>query len=554
MPFWLAYSNGANSIEADVYLLRDTLFVTHAREEIVPGRTLRSLYLDELDRLARRGTLRDVQLLIDVKSEAYATLDRLVGEIGEYPALTGSGKVGFVVSGNRPAPADYGNYPDHIAFDHQNLDDLDAVDLDRVAMISRSFTDYSHWNGYGRLTAGDLAKVEDVLQRAAATGKPFRFWATPDTKTGWATFAALGVGYVNTDRPAAARAFLDRLRQDTYAAADPVEVYAPANDFVDGQRPRNVILMIGDGNGLAQISAARNANGGQLNLTGVRHIGLVGTASADDPVTDSAAGGTAMATGTKTNNRAIGVDPAGEPLTSLAARLGAAGYVTGIITTDGIDGATPSAFYAHTPERDDSETIIGDLVTSNLDFFIAGGRGKEARIAERFATTELAGFTLTNGPVAVYNGESKMPSVRDGRGAFLAGSLDTVLHALGSQDRPFFLLVEGAQIDSGGHANDLETVITEMLDFDGAVGRALRFVDDERETLVVVTADHETGGLGVATAAPDGGVRGEFLSVDHTGSLVPLFSYGPGAETFTGVMENTAVCERILDALGQNDN
>ncbi|PPK87655.1 alkaline phosphatase [Neolewinella xylanilytica] len=549
VPFWHAYGNGAESIEVDLYLERDTLFATHSRAEIASGATFSALYLEELDRLAERVALRPVQLLIDLKSEAYETLDEVVAAIQRYPKLTESGQVTFVISGNRPEAADYGNYPDFIYFDHQRLDDLGEIDLDKVALISQSFRDYSVWNGYGRITSGDGARVQQVLATVAPTGKPFRFWATPDTKTAWAYFAGLGVGYINTDRPAPARAFLDQLPQRTYRLEQESPVYEPSNNFDPNARARNVILLIGDGNGLSQISAARVANGGDLSLTRIKHVGLVSTTAADDAVTDSAAGGTAMATGEKTNNRSIGVDTAGGDLPTLVELLGREGYTTGIITTDGIDGATPSAFYAHTAERDDSDKIIADLVASDLDFFIAGGAAKADRIAERYQSRSLEDIGNLDRPTAIYHGAGKMPSVEDGRGDFLPASVDTALSVLGRTDRPFFLLVEGAQIDSGGHANDITTVVTEMLDFDRAVARALRFADTDRETLVIVTADHETGGLGVATGTTNGSVRADFLSVDHTGTLVPLFAYGPGAAAFTGVFENTEVFHRIMAAL-----
>ena len=550
VPFWQAYSSGAASIEVDLVLRNDTLYAAHGAGDINPRMTFRGDYLDPIAQLAERGRLRTLQLLIDLKTEAYATLGQVVSAIEEYPLLTENTGVTFVISGNRPTPEDYGDYPAFIQFDHQRLDDLDRVDLDRVAMISQSFVPYSVWNGYGRMTAPDQARVDSVLQLAAATGKPFRFWATPDTKTAWARFAGMGVGYINTDKPAAARAFLERLDESTYTVEDPTEVYVPAYEFAAGQPPKNVILMIGDGNGLAQISAARLANGGQLTLTNLRHVGLMNTTSADDPVTDSAAAGTAMATGQKSNNRAIGVDTAGRALPTVVEILSERNFLTGIVTTDAIYGATPSAFYAHTPERDDTDGIVSDLVDSDLSFFIAGGESQQETIGDRFtAATSLEAFTDLKQPTAVYHGAEKMPTVRNGREDFLPRSIGKALSVLEKEANPFFLLVEGAQIDNGGHANDIATVVTEMLDFDLAVAEALRFADRDGETLVIITADHETGGLGVAGGTHEGTVRADFLSVDHTGILVPVFAYGPGADRFTGVFDNTAIHRKILAAL-----
>ena len=550
VPFWYAYSGGASSIEVDLYLQNDTLFVTHSENKVRSDKTFTNTYLDQLDRLAQEGRLSPVQLLIDVKSAAYETLTRIVATLEDYPLLVGEGKVSFIISGNRPQADDYSTYPAFISFDHQSLSDLDELDLTKVAMISQSFTAYSRWNGYGRMTATDLAKVESALQKGQKTGKPFRFWATPDTKTAWACFAHLGVDYINTDKPAAARVFLDHLADNTYTALRKITPYVPQNAENVTEKPRNIILMIGDGNGLAQISAARIANQGELSLTAIKDIGLVNTSSADDQVTDSAAGATAMATGVKTNNRAIGVDSSGQSVRSLIEILSEKGYNTGIITTDAIDGATTAAFYAHTTERDDSDGIIHDLVRSPLTFFIAGGEAKEPAIRETFVSTTLDQFSSLEYPTAIYNGANKMPTMEEGRGDFLPMSVCKALTILGEQEAPFFLLVAGAQIDNGGHANSISTIIAELMDFDQAVSQSLSFADSEGETLVIVTADHETGGLGIAGGNNKGQVRADFLSVDHSGILVPLFAFGPQANAFTGVFDNMEIFHRIIAVLG----
>ncbi len=550
VPFWYAYSGGVSSIEVDLYLKNDTLYVTHSKNEIRSDKTFLNTYLDQLDLLAQEGRLSPIQLLIDVKSAAYETLDRIVAALEDYPLLVTEGKVSFVISGNRPQASDYSAFPAFIYFDHQSLSDLDELDITKVAMISQDFTAYSRWNGYGRMTATDLAKVKSALQKGHKTGKPFRFWATPDTKTAWACFAHLGVDYINTDKPAAARVFLDQLADNTYTAPGKIMPYIPQNAVNATEKPRNIILMIGDGNGLAQISAARIANQGELSLTAIKNIGLVNTSSADDQITDSAAGATAMATGVKTNNRAIGVDPNGQSVRSIIEILSEKGYNTGIITTDAIDGATTAAFYAHTTERDDSDGIIHDLVQSPLTFFIAGGEAKESAIRKTFVSTTLDQFHSLEYPKAVYNGANKMPTMEDGRGDFLPMSVRRALTILGEQEAPFFLLVEGAQIDNGGHANSISTIITEMMDFDQAVGQSLGFADIEGETLVIITADHETGGLGIAGGNNKGEVRADFLSVDHSGILVPLFAYGPQADKFTGVFDNTEVFHKIIAVLG----
>ncbi|MBO0321648.1 alkaline phosphatase [Muricauda sp. CAU 1633] len=550
LPFWYAYSNGAASIEADVFLKNNELFVTHSEDEIVPDRTFQRLYLDRLQDLYQSGELREIQLLVDIKSDAYQTLEKLVEVLKQYPSLLESEKVRFVISGNRPKPGEYDNYPDFIWFDHQNLDELNTISLEKVALVSVSYKDYSVWNGYGRMTASDFDKVKFVIEKAKKSGKPFRFWATPDTKTAWARLAKLGVDYINTDEPALAKQYLDKLDENTFKKENPVVVYQPKYGYDPNAAPKNVILMIGDGNGLAQISAAMIANQGNLTLAGIKNIGLVKTASYDDLITDSAAGATAMATGTKTNNRAIGVDQNGKALTNLVDLVSEKGFNTAIVTTDAIYGATPSSFYAHRVARDDTDGLVEDLKQSKLDFFISGGQNQENAIKDVFATQKMDVFETFQQPTAIYLGENKVPSVQNGRKNAFPNAVKKALEVLNTKEEPFFLMVEGAQIDNGGHSNSTSDIVEEMLDFDQAIAEALQFADTHQNTLVVITADHETSGFGiVAGNVNEGIVQGDFLTVDHTGIMVPLFAYGPQSQHFGGVYENTEVFQKILKAV-----
>lgn len=550
LPFWYAYSNGAASIEADVFLKDNELFVTHSEDEIVQNHTLQKLYLDRLQSLLQSGELRELQLLIDVKSGAEETLKKLVEVLNGYPQLLESRKVQFVISGNRPKPDAYKNYPDFIGFDHQNLDELSAISLEKVALVSVSYKDYSVWNGYGRMTAPDLEKVKTAIEKAKKLGKSFRFWATPDTKTAWARLAKLGVDYINTDEPALAKQYLDRLDKNTFKKESPVAVYQPKYEYDSNAKPKNIILMIGDGNGLAQISAAMIANQGSLTMAEIKNIGLVKTASYDDLITDSAAGATAMATGTKTNNRAIGVDPNGKALTNLFDVTSEHGFNTAIVTTDAIYGATPSSFYAHRVERDDTEGLVEDLKQSKLDFFISGGQNQEGSIKDAFTTQSMESFESFQEPTAIYLGENKVPSVQNGRKDAFPNAVKKALEVLNTKEEPFFLMVEGAQIDNGGHSNSTSDIVEEMLDFDQAIAEALRFADANQNTLVVITADHETSGFGIVGGnQSEGMVQGDFLTVDHTGIMVPLFAYGPQSQNFGGIYENTEIFEKIVKAI-----
>ncbi|TRZ44500.1 alkaline phosphatase [Robertkochia solimangrovi] len=549
-PFWYAYTAGAGSIEADVILKEGTLFVAHSIDEISSENTFERLYLKPLQQLAGNGELRSLQLLVDIKTAAEETLQAVVASIYNYPTLLNAGKVSFVISGNRPDQATYADYPNFISFDLQDPDGLETVDRSKIAMVSLNYKDYSVWNGYGRMVKNDLEKVTEVVEKVHNAGIPIRFWGTPDTKTAWSSFAKLGIDLINTDKPAVAVQYLSKLIERTYTRTEPIPVYIPEYKHKADRRPDNIIVMIGDGNGLAQISSAMIANRGSLSLLNLRDIGFLKTASYDNLNTDSAAGATAIATGHKTNNRAIGVDPKGRLLEDLIEITTGKGFNTGIVTTDAIFGATPSAFFAHRKERDDTKGLTSDLVDSDLGFFIAGGKQEVEAIAKRFTTVTLEDLKFGS---AVYLGENKAPSVKEGRGNVFPDAVKQALKTLKNAKKPFFLMIEGAQIDNGGHSNDIEKIVEEMLDFDQAVAEVLEFIDRNPNTLVIITADHETSGLGIAGGdLSEGTIQADFLTIDHTGIMVPIFAYGPGSSEFRGVYENNEVFDRIINTLKLN--
>ncbi|MCC5936178.1 MAG: alkaline phosphatase [Lunatimonas sp.] len=565
-PFWEAYANGLESIEADVILLDGKLYVAHEKESISTERTLQSLYLEPIRQAytLQIQNRKPFQLLIDIKTEAYSTLEKISEQLEQYPELFGGNgttpMVTAVISGNRPKPEDYRNYPDHILFDYQSITDTANLPLEKIALFSLSFRSFSDWNGKGRLIDEHEERLKKAIAVAHSFGKPFRFWATPDSKTAWKALKELGVDYINTDMPYQAREYLSTLEDRLYISPNVRAIYKPtfANDGI--QAPvKNIILLIGDGFGLAQFAAALYANQNQLSLATMQHLGLIKTQSSDDFTTDSAAAGTAIATGQKVKNRSVGALPDGSPAQNLPEYLQQYRFQTGIVTTDNLTGATPGAFYAHRTERDLIQEIASDLSKSPLNLFIGGGKNDFIRYGNsELENLEQAGFQLVHSlnELADYTGERvgyfasnhSLPKVAQGRKGFLKNALSASLSHFSQKDAPFFLMVEGAYIDSGGHANHAETVVEEGIDFDEAVAEALRFADENGETLVIVTADHETGGI----TLPQGNIqRGqvelEFSTQDHTGIPVPVFAYGPHANSFQGVYENTAIFHKILE-------
>ena len=330
-------------------------------------------------------------------------------------------------------------------------------------------------------------------------------------------------------------------------------------------KPKNIILLIGDGMGVTQVFSGITANGGALNLMNMKQIGFSKTQSADKYITDSAAGGTALACGVKTYNGAIGVDKDGNKATSILELGEQNGKATGLVSTSAITHATPASFIAHVASRSSYEDIALDFLKTEVDVFIGGGmKHFSDRQDGKNLITELEAKNYR-----VFNNLEEAASVNSGNLAVLTApehndvatkrplkldlATEKAITVLDNNKgkKGFFLMVEGSQIDWGGHQNDAGYVVTEMLDFDRAIAKALEFAVKDRNTLVIVTADHETGGMSlVGGDIKKGSVKTNFGSSDHTAVMVPVFAFGPGAQEFQGIYENVEVFNKMKSLFG----
>jgi alkaline phosphatase len=311
--------------------------------------------------------------------------------------------------------------------------------------------------------------------------------------------------------------------------------------------------------GVAQVFAGATANKGNLYLNNFKHVGFSRTQSANRYVTDSAAGGTALAIGHKTNNSTIGMDAEGNTVSSIIKLAKENNLATGIVVTTSILDATPAAFAAHQITREMIPEIAADFVNADLDIFIGGGiehfnNREDGRnlldelTAKGYQVVETLPevVKINKGKLAGFIKESRV----DNRGEQLKQTTAVALDILDEHKKGFFLMVEASEIDGGGHDNDMKYTVEEMLDFDKAIGKVLEFAAKDGETLVVVTADHETGGLTlVGGDLKTGEVRGRFTTKGHTGIMVPVFAYGPGAEYFAGIDENTSFFDKFVKVL-----
>ncbi len=346
------------------------------------------------------------------------------------------------------------------------------------------------------------------------------------------------------------------------------KVINPALEIGDFQRPKNIVLMIGDGMGLGQITAGMYANGNKIHLEKFPVIGLQKTYSYNDLITDSAAGATAMACGVKTYNSALGVDKDTLPVKSILEEASEKGWATGLVATSTIVHATPAAFIAHQPLRSMYEYIAKDLLKAEVDLFIGGGKkffdSQRLDGVSLIPQLEKKGYTIfddfqmdLNGVIFSPNrkiahftaNDSPMPKL-SGRDYLPLASKLAVSFLRKRSKNGFFLMIEGSQIDWGGHANNPNYIITEVTDFNEAVGKVLNFAQKDKETLVIVTSDHETGGFAINPRSKMDSIVGAFTSTFHTGTMIPVFAYGPGAELFAGIYENTEIYHKMRKALG----
>lgn len=334
-----------------------------------------------------------------------------------------------------------------------------------------------------------------------------------------------------------------------------------------GKKVKNVILMIGDGMSLMHVYTAWAANRGKLWLENAQATGLSKTWAVKKLVTDSGSGGTSLATGVKTVYHAVGVDPEGKPLTSLVDVAKELGKDAGMAVTCRLWDATPCDFCCHNIDRDKEEELVGDYPTSGVDFVFGGGAQKFTNRKDGrdiFKELQKKGYHVsrTLDDFFAYDKNSRIFAVPydkdtplpDERGDLLARASMKGISLMNQNKNGFFMMIEGSQLDDYGHFNQLDLLMKETLDFDQTVGEVMKWAAKDGETLVVVTADHETGGLTLVNGnKEEGRVECCFSSKDHTGAMVPVYAFGPGAENFTGIFENTDVFKKIKKLMTEGE-
>ncbi len=380
--------------------------------------------------------------------------------------------------------------------------------------------------------------------------------------------------------------------------------------FAKNTKAKYVFYFIGDGMGFSHISIAeayqahlQGKNGSTpLSFTQFPVMGMATTYSASNMVTCSSAAGTALSTGYKTNNGFLGVLPDSSKVESISYKIHKAGYKVGITTTVSLDHATPGAFYANSTSRDNYYEISQQLPSSQFEFFGGGGfispNGKDKNLTSSYDNVEEMGYIIASGiddyKAKKQEGKKMVLLQKEGKeshelkyaidmkeGDMKLSDIVSAATDFLNNKKGFFLMAEGGKIDWGGHANDAKTTIMEVIDFSNAITVAYNFyLEHPDETLIVVTADHETGGFSMArekgyqvyldelkelSGSKDFNkdedyskkvdlatekARLSWTTKSHSGVAVPVFAIGQGSNLFSGRMDNTEIPKKICTAMG----
>ena len=321
---------------------------------------------------------------------------------------------------------------------------------------------------------------------------------------------------------------------------------------------RNIILMIGDGMGIGQITAAEIKNGEEeLVITSLPYQSLVTTYSISGYVTDSAASATALATGYKTMNGMISMTRDGKKPETVVEAAEADGMSTGIVTNTRVTHATPACFMAHIDSRNKEFEIADQILISGVDVVLGGG---SAYFDSSDPSTACYTLVTTTADLLEFKSGKLLGLFSDGYMSYdisrdpevepsLSEMTEKTIHLLSDDPDGFFLMVEGGRIDHACHANDLDNTVRETLSFDLAVLEALEYASKRNDTLVIVTADHETGGLSIVGGYPNGEAQYNWICDDHTGNMVPVYAYGPRAKEVLAFTDNTDIGDFIISLI-----
>jgi alkaline phosphatase len=330
--------------------------------------------------------------------------------------------------------------------------------------------------------------------------------------------------------------------------------------------PKHIILLIGDGFALSQASASVTWQRNQSWLENFDIVGFHKAYASNDLITDSAAGATAFSTGQKTRNSYIGIDSLGKPLETIIEWAEKSGFATGMLVTSSVTHATPAAFAAHSESRAFYEEIAQSMLQTPIDCMIGGGANtyqkqsngtclRDSLIARGYVVKNTFGNSKhladTTQPFYQFTAEAEPATATGGRTYLPILSPKAAHYLTRRSEIGSLLMVESSQIDWALHANDKTYLRNELRDFEETIEALLVYAATEGNTLVILTGDHECGGLSINADSNWGDVRPSWATRIHTGAMVPVYAYGPGAQLFNGIYENTDIYWKMRQLMEQ---
>lgn len=332
--------------------------------------------------------------------------------------------------------------------------------------------------------------------------------------------------------------------------------------YSDDNKPKNVILIIGDGMGSGQLTGLSILKRNERLISRFPVVGFQKTFAADGLITDSAASGTAMSTGVKTYVGAIGVDGDTTEVSSIIEKTQNEGLATGIVVSSSLVHGTPASFYAHGSTRLDLEKIAAELPVTAPDFVVGGGkyyftaRGDDRDLVEEMEQSGYEVYDFFSNDInrivpdpgkkfCFFTAEREPLGAQFGR-TYLPLAVNKAIKYLQKRsDKGFFLMIEASQVDWACHNRNGDWLYTELQDLRSVLTEVLKFAEKDGKTLVVLTGDHETGGVSINKRSRLGIPQFEFASNDHTGEMVPVLAMGPGSRYFSGTYDNTDIHHKI---------
>ncbi|MFC1481019.1 alkaline phosphatase [Candidatus Neomarinimicrobiota bacterium] len=351
--------------------------------------------------------------------------------------------------------------------------------------------------------------------------------------------------------------------------------------------PKSIILIIADGTGIGQHSYSYYFTDNYAPAK-FDHVGLVTTHSADKrlvttsvegaralasgvkiteigewrKVTDSAAGGTALSSGVKTYNSAIGVNAGVEPVKNITEYAHEMNMATGLVATSSITSATPASFAAHIDKRDKEDIIAQQMADSEINVLLGGGQKffnskanggvQEINLLQKMhdngvqVVTALDEISYPADRLVGLFSDGGLPRAIDGRSPTTSQMAEVALKVLETDDDGFFLMIEESQVDWAGHDNESEYLLGELESLNDLVDFVLAYQAKNPNVLVILTADHETGGLSVVNKSKGPGLESAWKTTGHTGNFVPVFATGPGGDYFDGLLDNTDIAKQLI--------